>query len=170
MDLPHRVVNQFLHYQILWGEINPHNMEKVMKKSLLSLITFGLFSLGIPSVHAAENQEADMMGITKALNNYIEAAIKGDSSIAKQSFAPLATMSYAENGKLVTVPISALYEYFDKTGPHPASYTIETVKIAGNVAIVAIDSKFGNTSFDDMFTLVKDGDTWKIVSKIYHIK
>lgn len=44
------------------------------------------------------------------------------------------------------------------------------MKVAGDVAVVSIDSRFGDTSFDDMFTLVKDGDDWKIVSKVYHIK
>lgn len=111
-----------------------------------------------------------MEGITKILNLYVDAAEKGDSKIDKPAFAPKATMSYADKGKLVTVPIDELFAYYDKTGPHKATYRIENVKIAGDVATVSIDSKFGDTSFDDMFTLVKDGDGWKIVSKVYHIK
>lgn len=119
---------------------------------------------------AKADNETDLAGITKALDLYVGAAIKGDSKVAQPAFAPAATMSYTENGKLVTVPISELYAYFDKTGPHDATYKIESVKIAGDVAVVSIDSKFGNTAFDDMFTLVKDGDAWKIVSKVYHVK
>lgn len=63
-------------------------------------------------------------GIEKALNFYTEAAVKGDSKIAKQGFAPAAIMSYAEGDSLVTVPIQALYEYYDQTGPHNATYEI----------------------------------------------
>lgn len=100
----------------------------------------------------------------------MNAAIKGDSKVVQPVFVPKATMSYSENGKLITVPISELYAYYDKTGPHPGSYKIENVKIAGNVAVVSIDFKFGDMRFDDMLTLVKDGDTWKIVRKVYHIK
>lgn len=141
-----------------------------MKKSILIATGFLALILCFSSVHAAETMEQDLAGITKALDLYAGAAIKGDSKVAQPAFAPGATMSYTENGKLVTVPISELYAYFDKTGPHQATYKIETVKIAGDVAIVSIDSKFGDTAFDDMFTLVKDGDSWKIVSKVYHVK
>lgn len=140
-----------------------------MKKLLLGLLLV-CAALAQGQFIAAETASEDVAGITKALDLYVAAAVKGDSNVAKPAFAPAATMSYNENGKLVTVPISELYAYFDKTGPHDAAYKIESIKVAGDVAIVSIDSKFGKTAFDDMFTLVKDGDTWKIVSKVYHIK
>lgn len=147
----------------------------MIKYFMASLALFALiFNLNL--AYAAENQamattdSKEMAAITKALNMYIDAAIKGDSKIAQPAFAPLATMSYAENGKLVTVPIKELFEYYDKTGPHQASYEIVSSTIAGDVATVSIDSKFGDAKFDDMFTLVKDGNEWKIVSKVYHLK
>lgn len=144
--------------------------EIAMKKLVLAIVMLGFLSAWITIAIASETQNEDMAGITAALNSYVDAAIQGDSRVAQPVFAPKATMSYSENGKLITVPISELYAYFDKTGPHSASYKIENVKIAGDVAVVSIDSKFGDTSFDDMFTLVKDGSTWKIVSKVYHVK
>lgn len=109
-------------------------------------------------------------GIKKALNAYIDAAIKGDSNIAKPVFGDLATISYSDNDTLVSAPIQALYDYYDQTGPHHAEYEIESLEVAGNVAVVRIDSKFGDVSFDDMFALVKDGENWKIVSKVYNVK
>lgn len=109
-------------------------------------------------------------GIKKALGYYTEAAVKGDSKIAMQCFAPAATMSYAEGDSLVTVPIQALYDYYDQTGPHGASYEIADCSVAGGVAMVRIESKFGENEFTDMFTLVKDGSDWKIVSKVYQTK
>lgn len=117
------------------------------------------------------NATADeIAGIRKALDLYCEASVKGDSKIAEHAFAPTATMSYAENGKLVSVPIKALFDYYDQTGPQPASYEISSCNVADDVAIVSIDSKFGETRFADMFTLVKDGNDWKIISKVYHVK
>lgn len=112
----------------------------------------------------------ELAGIEKALNYYIEAAVKGDSKIAMQGFAPAATMSYAEGCSLVTVPIQALYNYYDQTGPHNATYEISACSVAGDVAMVRIESKFGESEFSDMFTLVKDSSDWKIVSKVYHVK
>lgn len=146
-----------------------------MKKFfMLPLLLAGLiFSLAYANTMedqkmGEKNQE--MAEITKALNMYRDAAIKGDSKVAQPAFAPLATMSYAENGRLVTVPIKELFNYYDKTGPHVASYEVVSSEIAGDVAVVSIDSKFGDAKFDDMFTLVKDGNAWKIVSKVYHVK
>lgn len=116
----------------------------------------------------ATPQELD--GIKQTLDAYVEAAIKGDSKIAKPSFAETATISYSENDSLVSNPIQALFEYYDQTGPHHAEYTITSARVAGSVAVVSIDSKFSDVAFDDMFTLVKDGNDWKIVSKVYHVK
>ena len=112
----------------------------------------------------------DEAGIRKALNAYIEAALKGDSKIAKPVFGELATISYSENDSMVSAPIQALFDYYDQTGPHHAEYEITSLEVAGNVAVIRIDSKFGDVSFDDMFALVKDGNEWKIVSKVYNVK
>lgn len=112
----------------------------------------------------------EIAGIRKALDLYCEASVKGDSKIAEPAFAPTATMSYAENGKLVSVPIKSLFDYYDQTGPQPVSYEISSCNVAADVAIVSIDSKSGETRFADMFTLVKDGNDWKIISKVYHVK
>lgn len=117
------------------------------------------------------NATADeIAGIRKALDLYCEASVKGDSKIAEPAFASTATMSYAENNQLVSVPIKALFDYYDQTGPQPASYEIASCNVAADVPVVSIDSKFGETRFADMFTFVKDGNDWKIISKVYHVK
>ncbi|MBD5357497.1 MAG: nuclear transport factor 2 family protein [Bacteroides sp.] len=51
-----------------------------------------------------------------------------------------------------------------------ANYEISVCDVTDEAAIVRIESKFGETRFADMFTLVKDGDDWKIISNIYHVK
>ena len=111
---------------------------------------------------------AELSGIRKALDIYVEASVKGDSTVALPAFAKTATMSYAENSELVSVPIKALFDYYNQTGAQPASYEITACHVSTDVAVVCIDSKFGESRFDDMFTLVKDGTDWKIVSKVYH--
>ena len=110
-------------------------------------------------------------GINKALDAYINAAIKGDSKIAEKVFTDNAPISHIENDSLISLPIRALYDYYNSdVCPQPASYTITACNVANDVAIVAIDSDFGGTKFDDMFSMVKDGKEWKIVSKIFHVK
>lgn len=110
----------------------------------------------------------ELSGIKHALDLYVEAAVKGDSKIAHPAFAPTATMSYVDGDSLVSGPINALFDYYDNTGAHAATYRIVSCDVAEDVAIVRIESKFADTEFTDMFTLAKDGESWKIVSKVYH--
>lgn len=113
---------------------------------------------------------AELAGIRKALDLYVESAIKGDSKIAEPAFAKTATMSFAQNDTLVSVPIQALFDYYNTECPQAANYEISVCDVADDAAIVRIDSQFGETKFADMFTLVKDVADWKIVSKIYHVR
>ena len=107
-------------------------------------------------------------GINKALDAYIEAAVKGDSKIAEPVFTDNATISHIENDSLISLPIQALYDYYNSdVCPQHASYTVTACYVSDDVAIVDIDSDFGGTKFDDMFTMAKDGNDWKIVSKVF---
>lgn len=65
-----------------------------------------------------------LAGIEKALDAYVEAAVKGDSKIAKPYFTENATMSHIENDSLLSVPIQVLFDYYDNECPQKASYKI----------------------------------------------
>lgn len=154
-----------------------------MKFAIFALLLFSLFTPGAgmgadagPAVIEKDKpaqckapSAAEKAGIVKAIAGYIEAGRKGDSKIAKESFADAATMSWRENGKLQVVPIEELYKFFDK-GAGPASCELTVCCVANDVAIAQIESQFGDARFTDMFTLVKDGEQWKIVSKVYNLK
>lgn len=148
-------------------------------------ITFLLSSCGKHNNESQEITEQQVMetnkynnatpeqleGIQTSLNAYIEAAVKGDSKIAEPVFTENATISHIENNTLVSLPIQALFDYYNsELCPQPASYEITVCNVSDDVAVVAIDSDFGGTKFDDMFSMVKDEDTWKIVSKVFHVK
>lgn len=119
---------------------------------------------------AATAKEPIPDGIVKAIEYYIEGGRKASSKVAKKGFAETATMSWYEGGKLCSVPIQVLFDLFDSWKPTEASYKMVKCEVADNVAMVSIDSQFGDARFTDMFTLVKDNEEWKIVSKVYHTK
>lgn len=112
----------------------------------------------------------DLAGISNVLDLYVQAAIEGNSAIARPAFANGATISHIENDSLICLPIQALFDYYDETGKHPASYEITECCVAGDAAMVSIESKFGDAKFTDMFALLKEGNNWKIVSKIFHVQ
>lgn len=116
-----------------------------------------------------QNNQEQKEGILKAIDLYVEAGRKGDGNIAKPAFASTATMSWSENGVLKSVPIQVLFDGFSAAEPMEASYKLTTLDAEGDVAIVRIESQFGPNKYADMFTLVKDGNDWKIISKIYQI-
>lgn len=155
--LSHILVIVLLLTAVACGKVNNESIEN-SKDMVTKETTF---------INATPEQLA---GIRKALDLYAEAAIKGDSKIAEPAFASTATMSFAQDGALVSVPIQALYDYYNTECPQPASYEISVCDVADDAAIVKIDSQFGETKFADMFTMVKDGNDWKIISKIYHVK
>lgn len=117
-----------------------------------------------------QNNQEQKEAILKAIDLYVEAGRKGDGNIAKPAFASTATMSWSEKGVLKSVPIQVLIDGFSASEPMEANYTLTTLDTEGDVAIVRIESQFGANKFADMFTLVKDGNDWKIISKIYQIK
>jgi hypothetical protein len=58
----------------------------------------------------------------------------------------------------------------DTIGPKEVSYTLKNITVSPTVATVSIDSSFSKIGkFNDMFTLVKDENDWKIVSKVYNV-
>ena len=118
-----------------------------------------------------EKNNEKVTAIMKAVELYAEAGRKGSREIGQQAFTEQATMSWVENGKITTVPISALYDVLGQTGQEEVTYEVVDVSIAGNVAFVRIDSWFSKLgSFNDMFTLAEQNGQWKIVSKIYSVK
>jgi len=121
-------------------------------------------------IEVMQNNQEQKEGILKAIELYVEAGKKGDGNIAKPAFASTATMSWSENGALKSVPIQVLFDGFSAMEPMEANYKLTTLDVEGDVAIVRIESQFGPDKYADMFTLVKDGSDWKIISKIYQIK
>jgi hypothetical protein len=146
------------------------------KKLFMALLFAALIPIAVNAQKTCEvcgnHTEAEKSEITKAIDYYIEGGRQGSSAIARKGFAENATMSWFEDGKLKSVPIQALYDLYDQPEKPEGgvSYKMTLCHVAGDVAVVSIESQFGKNRFTDMFTLVKDADGWKIVSKVYHSK
>lgn len=151
--------------------------KKIFSLSIISVLTIGGLLVSCQEknnqnnkTEVMQNNQEQKEGILKAIDLYVEAGKKGDGNIAKPAFALTATMSWSENGALKSVPIQALFDGFSAAEPMEANYKLTTLDVEGDVAIARIESQFGPDKYADMFTLVKDGSDWKIISKIYQIK
>lgn len=151
--------------------------KKIFSLTIISVLTIGGLLVSCQDknyqnnkTEVMQNNQEQKEGILKAIDLYVEAGKKGDGNIAKPAFASTATMSWSENGVLKSVPIQALFDGFSAMKPMEANYKLTTLDVEGDVAIARIESQFGPDKYADMFTLVKDGSDWKIISKIYQIK
>lgn len=107
-------------------------------------------------------------GITRAIEYYIEGLRQADTTISVKAFAKTATMTWSEDGKLNSVPIQALYDIVKNGQPQPVDYTFKACIAKEVIAITRIEVRFGRYIYTEMFSLAKDGDNWKIISKLYH--
>lgn len=146
-----------------------------MKRVIFSLL-LAVFISAAPCGQAADVSEridktgADYLGIVRAVEMYLESGRQGDSRYMKEVFLPEANIYGSQNGKMAGGPIQLLYDLVDgKPAAGEISYQLAAVEISGNIAMLRLEiSNWGGNTYTDMFTLIKNGDTWKIASKVSH--
>lgn len=108
--------------------------------------------------------------VIRTIEYYIEGARRCDEILFYKAFDRNATMSWAENGSIRTVPIDELLKFGQSVGKQEVDYDLTICSATEDTAIARIESRFNKAgTYTDMFTLVKGTDGWKIVSKIYHL-
>lgn len=107
----------------------------------------------------------EMVALMRPVELYIESGRKGSSEDARNAFAPLATMSHIEGDSLITLPIQALYDYYEQAGKQECGYELTACSVAGDVAMIRIESEFGDARFTDIFSLLKQGRSGKLSAK-----
>jgi len=154
----------------------------MLKKFLFLFLA--MFAINSANAAANESQEnlnegnkimnevsvKDFEAVKKALNNYLEAGKKGDSKILRPSAYKDAIMYSAPDGKVEGGSINALFDYLDANPAAPElEADITAVDIAGDIAYAKVESNnWHGARYTDMFLLVKDGDQWKILTKVFH--
>ena len=114
--------------------------------------------------------ECQMADIVRTLEFYINGFRQGDGSITAQAFADHAHLTCIENGAIRTFSAQTYFEMVSSRPAYPnASYEIVSVEILEDIASVSIILDNGGRRFYDIFGMVKVGNDWKIVAKLYHI-
>lgn len=151
----------------------------MLRKILFMLVIFGMFATPGFAVNVNHNQGENIMTeasvndyevIKATLNKYLEAGKKGKSAIMKPAFHKDAIMYTSAKGDISGGAIQGLYDYIDG---NPAAPEIEAeitaIDIAGTVAYARVESNnWHGARFSDMFLLVKEGNEWKILTKVFY--
>ena len=153
--------------------------EKVLDLSVIIKLTslgVALLAALLISAGSARAEESKMSSDTEAaikrtIDTYIEGGRKGDSQIMRQAFHPDAIIYGVHDGEAGGGAIQGLYDLVD--GKPPAGdipYTVTVLNQETDIAIVRLDiPDWAGTHYTDMFAMLKDGEDWKIITKLWHV-
>ena len=114
---------------------------------------------------------SDVHLIQQVLHRYLKGGISGTNADFKLIFHPNATIQGYIGPDLFGGPIQLLYDWHQNNGPATdLTMKIASIDVEDTIATarVELDNWTGHR-FTDMFTLLKTGGEWKIISKVFHL-
>jgi 4-oxalocrotonate tautomerase len=112
--------------------------------------------------------------IEQMLQDYFDGLHHSDTSLLRKVFHPQAIYASATDGELVYRTMDEYFPVVDAR-PSPASRQeprhdrVVSIDFASPVTAVArVECAIGPKRFDDVLTLVRLGDRWQIIAKVFH--
>lgn len=133
----------------------------------IAIVSVLLLFVTLPLV-AHPDEEA---GVRAALEHYLKGHATGDGAHFRLAFHPEAKLIWIKDGKLTT---RTSEEYAaGASGKPPADEaqrkrSIESIHVSGNAAAARIRLDYPTVTFIDYMSLLKIGEEWKIVNKIFY--
>lgn len=131
-----------------------------MKKILLLLF------LSLPALSFA--QQAEIKSITQTVNLYFEGMMERNAEKLEEAFLPDAKLIGYRGDQLFVTPFAEWAAGTAKGSPRdPAQFSneIKAIRIVGNMAMAETELYWPGIYYYDFLTLIKVGETWKIVHK-----
>jgi len=116
---------------------------------------------------------ADEVAIRATVQKYFDGLVKFDAPLLAQAFDSTAMIMSAPRGRgLRRIPFPEWVKFTNGEAPAPADYPryknqILSVDIGGNAASVKTDLEWPGVHYVDYLSLLKVGEEWKIVNKIW---
>ncbi len=116
------------------------------------------------------SNQKDIEDISSVIQAYIDGGRKGDASIMKPSFRKNAIIHGHTDGGLLAGPIQLMFDYITENPPAPnLEAKIVNIDLANTIATARVElTDWLGTRYTDMFTLLKENDSWIITSKVFH--
>ena len=118
------------------------------------------------------NSSSEENGVREAINYYVDGMRTGSVESLKKGFHQQAILCGYLGDEMIAAPIEGLYEWVD-SNPAPATTgevfdcSILSVEITGRVATAKVRETSHEGNVIDYFHLLKVGDRWWIVSKLW---
>ena len=139
-----------------------------MKRSVVLLaVVLGVFGVVRSSIQAP----ADLAAARVPLENYIQGHATGNGEFMRKAFHTDAKVMSFRDGKLASMTAE---EFASRFNGKPAAdeaqrkRRIEAVEITGNAGSAKIVLHYPTVTYTDYMSLLKVGDEWKIVNKVFY--
>lgn len=116
----------------------------------------------------------DHAGVEAVLNRYFDGLYHSDADALREVMHPRAHYVTVTDGSLTYHTVET-YLPIVAARPSPASRSetradrIVSIDFAGPVTARAhVECRIGPKAFTDFLTLIRDGETWRIISKVFH--
>jgi hypothetical protein len=128
-------------------------------------------SAEMKATDAKPNQLGDYEAIAGTIQKYIDGGKSGRSDDMKPAFHADATIHGYLGPDLIAGPIQVLFDWIDENEPASGLQSrIASIDLVATVATVRLElDDWGGHRFTDMFTLLKLGSEWKIISKVFYL-
>ena len=115
--------------------------------------------------------QADTAGARVPLENYIQGHATGNGDFMRKAFHTDAKIMAFRDGKMTNLTSE---EFASRFNGKPAQdeaqrkRRIESVEITGNAGVGKIILEYPTVTYTDYMSLLKVGDEWKIVNKVFY--
>ena len=119
----------------------------------------------------APTTESEYDAIAEAINRYVGGGRSGRGEEMRAAFHPGATIYGYIGDELFSGPIQKLFDWNDQNGPATGLRSrLAGVDVEGTIATARLElDDWTGHKFTDMFTLLKTGGEWKIISKVFYL-
>ncbi len=128
-----------------------------------------LGSMLFVSTLCAQTDIKTIQEIETVCTYYLDGATNGDSLMFSKAFVPDGQMRYMRNDTLFNVSLKDFMARMRNSGVKQERKTkIESIQVFGNAATAKLTIEYPTFYFNDIMSLLKTKDGWKIVSKIFY--
>jgi hypothetical protein len=136
----------------------------------VAIIAAATVAIGAVRPGAVHQDEA---AVRAAVQHYLDGHATGDGAHMRIAFHPEAKLFFIRNGAFTQRTSEDYIAGFSgQPAPDEAQRRrrIDDVDVTGTAAVARVVLDYPNALFTDYLSLLKIGDEWKVVNKIFHVE
>lgn len=128
-----------------------------------------ILSFNVLAETSITGDATQVKAVEKAVNYYLEGSKLGDPAVVAKAFHADAKIQGVSKGKHNVYELQKFLSFFDPNKPGKHTTSIVSMDIENSAASVRAEWDMGTWKYVDYLSLLKFGDEWKIVNKIYTV-